>query len=273
VHLLRVNNKVLVICSGSLFAILVLVGVSSYLRRTASALLPDPPTHGLSLVIQVDLPESPSSTNDLASLREALRRRADALGFRIYWEPLGPTRARVLARILNPEAAEWRQQALCRGGNLEFRLVHANSKELLQSGSIPAGYRVLQHELPQALGPNGAKTIEKLVVKIAPEEGLSGPLVRDASVTKNNLGQPEIMFRLKPETTPAFARVTRENLQRRLAIIVDGRVLSAPVIISPIETGEAVIAGQFSNREAFEQAAALESPLPVPIAVLEAKQF
>jgi preprotein translocase subunit SecD len=265
------NTKVLVVGSGILFAILLWLGFAYYVGHTASALLPNQPAHGMSLVLQVSAPASSWSTNDLASLREAIRHRADRLGFRIYWEPQGAARARVVAPILNAVTVEEFKQALCRSGTLEFRLVHADSEQLLQSGLIPPGYQILQQELPQSFGPPGAGTVEKLVVKAAPEEGLSGPLVKHAFVTKDNLGQPQISFELN--AAPAFARVTRENVQRRLAIIVDGKLLSAPVIRDPIETGQAVISGHFSEREALELTAALESPLPGPVAVVEAKQF
>jgi preprotein translocase subunit SecD len=266
-----VSTKVLVIGSGIVFAILLWLGVGYYLPHNASALLPNPPAHGMSLVIQVATPEAASPTNDLTGLKEALRRRADTLGFKIYWERLGPDRVRVVAPILTSERAERLGQALCRSGNLEFRLVHMDSKDILQSGTIPAGYRIFQHDLPPP--PESGTAREELVVKAAPEEGLSGSVVKHAFVTRDNLGQPQIGFALTPEATPAFARVTRENVQRALAMIVDGKLLSAPVIRDPIETGEAVISGHFTDQEAFELTAALESPLPVPVVVVEAKQF
>ena len=52
-----------------------------------------------------------------------------------------------------------------------------------------------------------------------------------------------------------FAEVTRENIGRRLAIIVDGRICSAPVIQGEISGGKAQITGNFSEKEAKELAA------------------
>ena len=64
-------------------------------------------------------------------------------------------------------------------------------------------------------------------------------------VTRGNLGEPEINFRLNDEGTAVFGQVTRENVGRRLAIVLDGDLYSAPTINSPIETGSGQITGRF----------------------------
>jgi len=56
----------------------------------------------------------------------------------------------------------------------------------------------------------------------------------------NNLtGQPEISFTLNSEGNGCFAEITRENVNRKLAIILDGELQSAPVIEEPILGGSA----------------------------------
>src|SRR5205823_6911161 len=65
--------------------------------------------------------------------------------------------------------------------------------------------------------------------------------------------------------TAKFGEITRENVGRRLAIVLDGALYSAPVIRSPIETGRGQITGQFDQKEASELANALENPLRAPL--------
>ena len=92
-------------------------------------------------------------------------------------------------------------------------------------------------------------------------------------VTHGSMGEPEISFTLRPDGAAAFARLTPENVGRQVAIVMDGKVFSAPVIRSPIEGGSGVISGHFSAPEAFALACALDSPLPVPVRLVESKDF
>ena len=92
-------------------------------------------------------------------------------------------------------------------------------------------------------------------------------------VTHGSSGEPEITFTLRQNGAAAFGRVTRENVGRRVAIIMDSNVFSAPVIRSPIEGGSGIISGHFSAPEAFALACALDSPLPVSVRVIEWKDF
>ena len=62
-------------------------------------------------------------------------------------------------------------------------------------------------------------------------------------------------------------------MHRRLAIVIDDKLLSAPVIQTPIETGSGQITGQFTKAEADQLVRALNDPLPCPITVVEVKNF
>ena len=62
-------------------------------------------------------------------------------------------------------------------------------------------------------------------------------------------------------------------MNRQLAIILDGRLLTAPTINGAIPSGSAVTSGDFPIEEAFELANALENPLEVPIRIVEERVF
>ena len=77
--------------------------------------------------------------------------------------------------------------------------------------------------------------------------------VRSATVTRNaSSGAPEINVEFSPEGKELFAAITKENISRRLAIVLDGHLYSAPVIRSEISGGQAQVTGSFTEEEAKE---------------------
>jgi preprotein translocase subunit SecD len=187
----------------------------------------------------------------------------------LHCESVSPTRLRLVTPSLSQEVAERIKGALCRGGVLEFRLVHEQSDQLLRDNEGAPGYEILEREEARR---DGTKRIEQVVVRKKAERGLRGTIIQQASVILG-MREPEIHFILQADAAAAFAKVTRENLHRRLAIVIDGKLFSAPVIQSPIETGSGQITGQFTLKEATELASALSNPLPFPITVVEVKNF
>jgi RNA polymerase sigma factor (sigma-70 family) len=88
--------------------------------------------------------------------------------------------------------------------------------------------------------------------------------VKSATVTKNAVsGAPEINVEFSEEGKDLFAAVTKENLNKRLAIVLDGHLYSAPVIRSEIIGGKAQITGSFTEQEATELAAKINEAVGV----------
>jgi preprotein translocase subunit SecD len=80
-----------------------------------------------------------------------------------------------------------------------------------------------------------------------------------ASASTNSIGHRwDIVFKLNPDGKKRFAEVTRENIGKRLAIIVDGKVLTAPTILDEISVGSGQITGSYTEKEAKEIAAKLQ---------------
>lgn len=83
-------------------------------------------------------------------------------------------------------------------------------------------------------------------------------------------GQPIVSFRLDSIGAERFADITRTHVGRPFAIVLDGKVLSAPVIREPITGGAGQITGNFAIAEASSLAAMLRAgALPVPLTVME----
>jgi preprotein translocase subunit SecD len=262
---------ILLVCGFALVGLILLAGLAVYISHRQTALLPAPPEHGTAFVIAADLSPESGGTNALAELKEAMRRRFERFGVRIFWEPISESRIRVVTSITNETDIAGIKKTMLRGGQLEFRLVHENSDEIIRNGDpIPPGYELLKH--PEHL-PNKQTRLEQVMVRKTPEDGLSGSIIKDSRVVRDNLGNPEIEFTLTPEGAKRFADVTRANIGRRLAIMLDGELHSAPVIQSAIETGSGEITGSFTPEEAHTLADLMQCPLPVPVTLVEAKGF
>ncbi len=101
-----------------------------------------------------------------------------------------------------------------------------------------------------------AKAIETLYVQ--KKVLLDQTDLKSASVITNQPeGKPRIQITFTDAGAKRFAKVTRQNIGKRLAIIIDGRLYSAPTIRSEIRGGQAEISGNFSEQEANNLAAKL----------------
>jgi preprotein translocase subunit SecD len=106
-------------------------------------------------------------------------------------------------------------------------------------------------------------------VWVKPGTIISGSMIADASVGTNAASkEPVVKLRLTEEGRMLFAAATRANTGRRLAIVQDGLVLSAPVVREPIEGGELEISGTFTPQSAdalVRSITAHKSDLPLKI--------
>ncbi len=99
---------------------------------------------------------------------------------------------------------------------------------------------------------------------------VSGAQLDGAKGSYDENGAPAVSFSFKAAGAKEFANVTRENVGRRLAIVLDGKVLSAPTINSPITGGQGIITGNFSMQSANDLALMLRAgALPAPLVVVE----
>ena len=261
---------VLTLCAIAAIVILGLLGLGVLIQHKQSALLSQPPEHGVSFVVDAGLPQVRGDTNVLTDLKAVMQRRFDKLGSRIFLESVSESRFRIVSTLVTEKEIAAAQKLISRGGRLEFRLVHEKNDQLVAGGEVPAGYELLKREEIQ---PSGQGRIEMVVVKKNPEDGLSGNMIKTAFIAHDSLGQPAIDFELTPESAAAFAAVTRKNIGHRLAIVLDGQLYWAPSIQSPIETGNGQIDGHFDEQEAWLLTILIEFPLPVPVTLVESKTF
>ncbi|MCJ8342695.1 MAG: protein translocase subunit SecD [Cetobacterium sp.] len=101
---------------------------------------------------------------------------------------------------------------------------------------------------------------------------LTGSALKKADVSYDNLGRPQIQFEMTNEGAVEFAKITRENIGKRLAITLDGVVQTAPMINSEIPSGNGVITGNYTVEEAKGTATLLNAgALPVKAKIVETR--
>jgi SecD/SecF fusion protein len=145
---------------------------------------------------------------------------------------------------------------------LEFKLVERDNDKMKAAleGKVPEGYELAYTEEDR----------EPLLLEKA--AAISGDSLTDAQVTfsQSGFGEPVVSIRFNAEGAKKFAEITAANVGRRLAIVLDGKVQSAPNIKEAIPSGEAVITGRFNPEQAADLALVLRvGALPAPMTVEE----
>lgn len=185
---------------------------------------------------------------------EIVRRRIDETGTR---EPSiqrqGENRIMVqLPGVDNPERIK---SILGQTAKLTFQFVDETANP---AGPTPPGAEIL----PMADAPGHSLVIEKRVM-------VSGDTLVDAQPSFQD-GQPVVSFRFDSAGGRRFGEATRTNVGRLFAIVLDNKIISAPVIREPILGGSGVISGHFTTQSAQDLALLLRAgALPAPIKVLE----
>lgn len=99
---------------------------------------------------------------------------------------------------------------------------------------------------------------------------LTGDTLKDATVGFDPTGVPVVNISFNSEGSRIFAQITGANVGRRLAIVLDEVIYSAPVIREPIRGGRAQISGNFTTKEAHDLAIILRAgALPAPVKLIE----
>jgi preprotein translocase subunit SecD len=99
---------------------------------------------------------------------------------------------------------------------------------------------------------------------------IAGADLRGARRDQNRFGQPAVSFELSPDAGRRFEQITRQNVGKIMAIVLDGKVISAPVIKSVIPNGNGIIEGNFTKEEADDLSLKLKSgALPARVNIVE----
>ncbi|MCD6319219.1 MAG: protein translocase subunit SecD [Candidatus Desulfofervidaceae bacterium] len=151
---------------------------------------------------------------------------------------------------------------------LEFKLVDdEHSLQEALKGNIPPGDEILYGIQEDPVTHRQVKVPYLLQKRTL----LTGDYIADARVLIDpQFNEPYVSITFNKEGAKIFARITEANVGKRLAIVLDNKVHSAPVIREKIPSGEARITGNFTMEEARDLAVVLRAgALPAPIKILE----
>ena len=150
---------------------------------------------------------------------------------------------------------------------LEFKLVdESRSPEAALEEGPPPGTEVA-YELVTNAETGRTKKIPFLLRKRAQ---MTGEYITDARVALDNFNRPYVSMNFDAKGARLFERITEANVKKRLAVVLDGNVYSAPVIQETIAGGRAQITGSFSMEDARDLAIVLRAgALPAPVTILE----
>ena len=179
---------------------------------------------------------------------EIVRRRIDDVGTK---EPtiLQRGEKRILVELPGLKDPDRIKKLLGKTAKLNFRLVSNNS----------------EFGVDELISENDEK------LKISKRIVMSGENLIDAQPSiQNQQNEPTVSFTLDRLGSQKFGRATTDNVGKRLAIVLDGKIISAPTINEPITSGKGVISGNFTFQEATDLALLLRSgALPTPLDIVE----
>lgn len=146
---------------------------------------------------------------------------------------------------------------------LEFRRVHPELRpDSTPASESPVGYEVLAEEIEDR--ETGRVSERRQFVKMIPEA--TGEIVKDAYASQSPAGGFMINLEMTSDGADVFRKVTEQMVGEPLAIVLDGKLYSAPTI-QDVLSRNAQITGSFSQREAIELANVLNNPLAVELRV------
>ncbi|MFO3796083.1 MAG: protein translocase subunit SecD [Anaerolineales bacterium] len=253
---------------------------------------------GLQAVLQADMDCAKVNPSDLQVTRQILERRANALGVsEITMQIAG--NCRIVAEFPGVDNPDQVVAALQQTGRLEF--VDMGTEPLpegtliqtdyVQGGTTPQESGGIEttpaptematplttpsatttpsaSETPAAPTPQAPSSPENKVYHTV----LTGAALEPARilVRQDHVGKFVIEFALKPEAKDLFAQYTSTHIGQILAIVLDGRVISTPVIQSAITDGAGVITGNFTEESANALAIQLRyGALPIPVKIVQ----
>lgn len=198
---------------------------------------------------------------------ETIRNRIDQFGVN---EPYITTQAdnRILIQLPGLKNPDRAIKLIGKTAQLEFKLVdEENSVDDALAGKMPAGDEILYRT---EVDPETGRT-EKTPYLLKKRTMLTGKYITDASVKLDSqYGDPYVSLSFDRRGARIFEKITGDNIDKRLAIILDDNVYSAPVIRDRISGGKAVIENIGSTDEARDLKIVLRAgALPAPVKILE----
>jgi len=199
---------------------------------------------------------------------ETIRNRIDQFGVR---EPLIQRQGtdEILVQLPGVKDPKRAVELIGKTALLEFKVVddEADIGKAIE-GNVPEGDEILYGKVTDPVTQSVRQTTPYLVKSKAL---MTGDIISDAQVSIDpDMNEPYVSLTFNNIGARVFEKVTGENVKKRLAIVLDGNVYSAPVIQEKISGGKAQITGRFSMEDAQDLSIVLRAgALPAPVKIIQ----
>jgi SecD/SecF fusion protein len=221
---------------------------------------------GMHVVLKVDTTKVPLEARKDAVERamEIIRNRVDQFGVgEMAIQRQG--KENIIVQLPGVTDRERALEIIGKTAHLEFKLVSDKVEDLKKAvNNEPVEGWELKHMETERGG--------KEPLLVAKDASLTGDTLVNAKTefSSSGFGEPYVSITLNSKGAQVFSDVTATNVGKRLAIVLDGKVVSAPVIREAIPSGQAQISGNFSVEEANDLSVILRAgALPAPVVVEE----
>ena len=216
---------------------------------------------GMHLLLKVDTSGLPEEAKEDAPLKalEIIRNRIDEFGVKelsVYRQGTDE----IVVQLPGVTDRDRARELIGKTALLEFKLVE-DSQDLYAKaleGQVPDGYEL--------------KDVDKEKILLSQKTLLTGDTLVNAEVKfdQSRFNEPYVAIEFNAKGSSVFSEITGANTGKRLAIVLDGKVHSAPRINERIPSGKASITGRFTVEEASDLAIILRAgTLPAPIYIEE----
>ncbi len=169
---------------------------------------------------------------------------------------------RILVQVPGLQDPTRLKALLGKTAKMEFRMVDLTvSPDQAERGDVPPNSELL----PSADPSNPRPYVVKKEVLVS-----GGDLINAQPGFDQRNGQPIVSFKFNARGSAKFAKATSEHVKEPFAIVLDNKVISAPVIQEPITAGSGQISGNFTVQQANDLAILLRAgALPAPLTIIE----
>ncbi len=199
---------------------------------------------------------------------EVVRRRVDESGTK---EPVIQRQGtdRIIVQLPGVDDPTEVKKLIGRTAKMTFRLVDGSVPPLM----VPAGSPMPYTAAPlgsEYLAEEGRHDGQVRYLAVKKQIMVSGETLVDAQATFNQMGQPVVSLKFNSIGGRKFADMSAQNLKKQFAIVLDDKIVSAPVFQDIIHDGNGQISGSFNVKEANDLALLLRAgALPAPLKVIE----
>ena len=198
---------------------------------------------------------------------EVVRRRVDESGTK---EPIIQRQGadRIVVQLPGVEDPAEVKKLIGRTAKMTFRLVDSSVPPVVGAPGAPMPYKA---------APLGSEYLEEIAhegqvryLAVKKQVMVSGESLVDAQATFSHTGQPAVSLKFNSVGARKFADMSAQNIKKQFAIILDDKIISAPVFQDIIPDGNGQISGHFTVKEANDLSLLLRAgALPAPLKVIE----